>query len=104
MRPSCSASGRAGWLFAGFAFEVPNPGDFLTLSVGDAPVLVIRGDDGVVRAFHNVCRHRGSQICRTESGHVRALVCPYHSWTYSQRGELSPATACTTASTSRSWA
>ena len=79
---------QSGWLFAGFAFEVPNPGDFLTLSVGQAPVLVIRGDDGVVRAFHNVCRHRGSQICRTESGHVRALVCPYHSWTYSQRGEL----------------
>ena len=77
-----------GWLFAGFAFEVPNPGDFLTLSVDQAPVLVIRGDDGVVRAFHNVCRHRGTQICRTERGHVRALVCPYHSWTYSQRGEL----------------
>jgi len=79
---------QSGWLFAGFAFEVPNPGDFLTLSIGDAPVLVIRGDDGLVRAFHNVCRHRGSQICRTSSGHVRALVCPYHSWTYSPRGDL----------------
>ncbi|MDH5246999.1 MAG: Rieske 2Fe-2S domain-containing protein, partial [Betaproteobacteria bacterium] len=65
---------RNGWLFAGFAFEVPNPGDFLTLAVGDAPILVIRGDDGLVRAFHNVCRHRGSQICRTQSGHARALV------------------------------
>ena len=51
-------------------------------------MLVIRGDDGHVRAFHNVCRHRGSQICRTDTGHVRALVCPYHSWTYSRQGEL----------------
>jgi len=76
------------WIFAGFAFEIPNAGDFLTLSVADSPVLVIRGDDGEVRAFHNVCRHRGSQICRTDTGHVRALVCPYHSWTYSRQGDL----------------
>ena len=76
------------WIFAGFAFEIPNAGDFLTLSVADSPVLVIRGDDGEVRAFHNVCRHRGSQICRTDIGHVRALVCPYHSWTYSRQGDL----------------
>ena len=77
-----------GWIFAGFAFEIPNPGDFLTLAVDASPVLVIRGDDGRVRAFHNVCRHRGSQLCRTDAGHVRALVCPYHSWTYSRQGEL----------------
>ena len=79
---------QSGWLFAGFAFEIPNPGDFLTMRIGASPVLVIRGDDGTVRAFHNVCRHRGTQICRTESGSVRALVCPYHSWTYSRQGEL----------------
>jgi Rieske 2Fe-2S family protein len=79
---------QGGWLFAGFAFEIANPGDFLTLTVDAAPVLVIRGDDGTVRAFHNVCRHRGTQICRTDTGHVRALVCPYHSWTYSRQGEL----------------
>jgi Rieske 2Fe-2S family protein len=78
----------AGWLFAGFAFEIPNPGDFLTLEVDATPVLVLRGDDGAVRAFHNVCRHRGTQLCRAPSGHLRALVCPYHSWTYSRQGEL----------------
>jgi Rieske 2Fe-2S family protein len=77
-----------GWLFAGFAFELPNAGDFLTLAVDATSVLVIRGDDGAVRAFHNVCRHRGSLLCRTETGHLRAIVCPYHSWTYSRRGEL----------------
>jgi len=78
----------AGWLFAGFAFEIPDAGDFLTLDVAGTPVLLIRGDDGAVRAFHNVCRHRGTQLCRADSGHVRALVCPYHSWTYSRQGEL----------------
>ena len=77
-----------GWLFAGFAFEIPKPGDYVTLAVDATSVLVIRGDDGAVRAFHNVCRHRGSRLCRTETGHLRAIVCPYHSWTYSRRGEL----------------
>jgi Rieske 2Fe-2S family protein len=77
-----------GWLFAGLEIEIPNPGDFLTLAVDATPILVIRSDDGVVRAFHNVCRHRGSQLCRTDNGHLRAIVCPYHSWTYSRSGEL----------------
>ena len=78
----------AGWLFAGFTFEIPNPGDYLTFSVDTTPVLVIRDDDGTIRAFHNVCRHRGTQLCRKESGHLRAIVCPYHSWTYSRQGDL----------------
>jgi len=77
-----------GWLFAGFALAIPNPGDYLTLDVGASPVVVIRGDDQRIRAFHNVCRHRGTQICREPTGHVRAFVCPYHSWTYSRQGEL----------------
>lgn len=77
-----------GWLFAGFAFEIPNPGDYVTFTVDSSPVLVIRDDGGNVRAFHNVCRHRGSQLCHKDAGHVRAIVCPYHSWTYSRQGEL----------------
>ncbi|MCC6196976.1 MAG: aromatic ring-hydroxylating dioxygenase subunit alpha [Burkholderiales bacterium] len=78
----------AGWLFAGFTFEVPNPGDYLTLSVGGTSVLVMRDDAGSIRAFHNVCRHRGTLLCRADAGHVRAIVCPYHSWTYSRQGDL----------------
>jgi len=74
-----------GWLFAGFAFEIPNPGDFITLTIDATPVLVMRDDSRAVRAFHNVCRHRGTLLCRAESGHVRAIVCPYHSWTYTRR-------------------
>lgn len=77
-----------GWLFAGPEIAIPNPGDYLTLDVDTTPVVVMRGDDGAVRAFHNVCRHRGTQLCREDRGHVRAIVCPYHSWTYSRHGEL----------------
>ena len=79
---------RAGWLFAGFACEIAQPGDYITLSVGGSSVLVMRDDEGSVRAFHNVCRHRGTMLCRADAGHVRAIVCPYHSWTYSRAGEL----------------
>ena len=79
---------QAGWLFAGFEIELPKPGDYITFAVDSTPVLVLRGDDGQVRAFHNVCRHRGTQLCRAESGHLRAIVCPYHSWTYARSGEL----------------
>ena len=79
---------RGGWLFTGFAFEIPEPGDYITLSVGETPILVLRDDAGEVRAFHNVCRHRGTMLCRSDSGHVRSIVCPYHSWTYSRQGDL----------------
>src|SRR3954454_69100 len=64
----------AGWLFAGFTFEIPKPGDYITLSVDATSLIVMRGDDGAVRAFHNVCRHRGTQLCRNATGHVRAIV------------------------------
>ena len=77
-----------GWLFAGFTIEVPKPGDFITLTVDASPVVIIRDDNGTVRAFHNVCRHRGTQLCRKETGHVRAIVCPYHNWAYSRQGDL----------------
>jgi glycine cleavage system aminomethyltransferase T/phenylpropionate dioxygenase-like ring-hydroxylating dioxygenase large terminal subunit len=77
-----------GWLFAGFTFEIANPGDYLTFEIDKSSVIVMRDDDGEVRAFHNVCRHRGTQLCRNESGHLEKIVCPYHSWTYSRSGEL----------------
>jgi Rieske 2Fe-2S family protein len=72
---------QGGWLFAGFTIEIPKPGDYITLTVDNTPVLVMRDDAGEVRAFHNVCRHRGTLLCRQDSGHVRAIICPYHSWT-----------------------
>ena len=76
------------WLFAGFEAEVRKPGDYLALTVGTWPVLIVRGRDGDVRAFHNSCRHRGSLLCPPGSGSATRLVCPYHRWTYGLDGAL----------------
>jgi Rieske 2Fe-2S family protein len=79
---------RANWFFAGHSVEVARPGDYLTLSVGGAPVIVVRDRDGALHANHNVCRHRGSLLCEAERGHAPLLVCPYHSWSYAPDGAL----------------
>ncbi len=76
------------WLFVGMTCEVPTPGAYITVEVGQNPVLVVRDRDGEVRAFHNVCRHRGSRICTGKKGKVATLSCPYHQWTYDLKGNL----------------
>ena len=68
---------------------------------GVAGVLVVRGHDGAMRAFHNTCRHRGSRICAAAKGSVVRLVCPYHNWTYELDGRLRYARAWATNSTPR---
>ncbi|MBM4187180.1 MAG: aromatic ring-hydroxylating dioxygenase subunit alpha [Gemmatimonadetes bacterium] len=77
------------WIFAGHSGEIARPGDRFTLQIGDYPVLVVRGHDGVPRGFHNVCRHRGQVLCSGATGSGRKLVCPYHQWTYELDGRLS---------------
>lgn len=79
---------RKEWLFAGHSSQVPNPGDYFTLNVGSDPLIIVRSKEGTVQAFHNVCRHRGSLICRESHGHLNRFVCPYHQWTYSLDGAL----------------
>jgi Rieske 2Fe-2S family protein len=76
------------WLFIGHDCEIPRPGDYLTVQIGEYPVLVVRGSDGKVRAFHNSCRHRGARICPEAQGNVPRLVCPYHQWSYRLDGGL----------------
>lgn len=76
------------WLFALPACELPKAGAFATLQVGAYPVVITRGNDGMVRAFHNVCRHRGQRLCAKETGSTPKLVCPYHQWTYDLDGKL----------------
>lgn len=76
------------WIFAGHTFELEKPGQYLTLQIGDYPVLIIRDKSGEVRAFHNACRHRGSKICEHAQGKVAKLVCPYHKWTFELDGSL----------------
>lgn len=79
---------RRGWLFAAHTCEIPQAGDYVTMEVDTDSILIIRGEDGSVRALHNVCRHRGSLICTEAAGRVTRLVCPYHQWTYDRRGAL----------------
>lgn len=76
------------WLFAAPAAAMPKTGSFVTLQVGAYPILIVRGGDGKLRAFHNVCRHRGQRLCAKESGNGPKLVCPYHQWTYELDGRL----------------
>ncbi|WP_434705621.1 aromatic ring-hydroxylating dioxygenase subunit alpha [Pseudomonas sp. Z1-12] len=76
------------WIFAGHTFELEKPGQYLTLQIGDYPVLIIRDKSGQVRAFHNACRHRGSKVCEHTQGKVAKLVCPYHKWTFELDGSL----------------
>jgi Rieske 2Fe-2S family protein len=76
------------WLIAGMTCEIPTKGNFITLQLGDNPILVVRGAEGQIHAFHNVCRHRGSRLCVSDKGKVAKLVCPYHQWTYELDGRL----------------
>jgi Rieske 2Fe-2S family protein len=79
---------RRGWVFAGHTCQIPRPGDFFTLAIDTDSLIVMRDDAGHIRAFHNVCTHRGTLLCDQEAGHVRAIVCPYHQWTFALRGDL----------------
>ena len=76
------------WLYLGHVSQLPNDGDFLTTYIGEDPVLVCRGQDGKIRAFLNVCRHRGNRVCRVGQGNADAFTCSYHGWTYSNEGSL----------------
>ncbi len=76
------------WLFVGHDCEILKPGSYFTVQVGIYPVVVVRGQDGVIRALHNTCRHRGSRVCTAHKGTAAKLVCPYHQWTYNLDGSL----------------
>jgi phenylpropionate dioxygenase-like ring-hydroxylating dioxygenase large terminal subunit len=76
------------WLFAVSSCEIPKAGNYVTHKVGLYSVIIVRGADGVIRAFHNSCRHRGSTLCRASKGSNPKIVCPYHQWTYELDGRL----------------
>ena len=81
-----------GWIAAARAADLAAPGSFRTVSVGRESIILLRGRDGALRAFLNVCRHRGARLCTDTSGQVkRALQCPYHAWTYGLDGSLAAA-------------
>lgn len=76
------------WLFVGHESEWPEPGCYSQYTRSGAPIVVVRGEDGVLRAFYNACRHRGAPVTRDACGTARRLTCQYHSWSYGTDGEL----------------
>jgi Rieske 2Fe-2S family protein len=77
------------WLYAGRVDDVARPGQFMTVDIAGESVIVTRNNEGRLRAFYNVCRHRGSLICEEERGQTKAVFqCPYHAWCYDLDGAL----------------
>ncbi|NDZ17730.1 hypothetical protein C7T35_32040 [Variovorax sp. WS11] len=68
--------------------ELPAPKTYRAMTVMNVPVVLVRAEDGVVRAFLNVCRHRGAQLCKAGEGKLQRFVCPYHAWQYDLKGTL----------------
>jgi len=81
---------RRAWLLLAREEEIPTPGDFVRkeIEVCNASVILVRDKEGQVRAFHNVCSHRGNQVVVAESGKARAFTCRYHQWSYATDGRL----------------
>lgn len=77
------------WQIVCHVSDVPDKGDWHSLDYLGESVIVVRGNDDTIRAFTNVCRHRGSRILDGSSGCARKLICPYHAWTYELDGRLS---------------
>ena len=75
------------WIVVGRAGQVVHPGDYFTGQITGNPYVVTRGDDGELRAFHNVCRHHAAEVAQ-ECGNCAELVCRYHGWTYRLDGSL----------------
>ena len=76
------------WIFAGHVSQLPEPGDFRVLNVAGESAIIVRGKDGTINGFANVCRHRGSLVCLEEHGHTDKFACPYHGWMYDIDGKL----------------
>ena len=83
---------RRHWALFSWSEKMRDPGDYVAATIAGYPVFAIRDDDGRVRAFHNVCRHRGAQLVTEGAGHCgKLIVCPYHSWSYMRGGQLNKA-------------
>ncbi len=79
------------WILAGHTSQLPEPGDFKVLNVGQESAIIVRGSDGNLKGFANVCRHRGSLVCLDQEGHADKFQCPYHGWMYDIDGNLTAA-------------
>jgi choline monooxygenase len=84
----CRAVFSGSWQVVGRAEQVARTGQFLTAEIAGEPILAVRGEDGVLRAFHNVCRHRAARVVTEPCGQATKLRCRYHGWTYDLAGRL----------------
>ena len=76
------------WIFAGHQSQLAEAGDFRVLNVANESAIIVRSKDGRIKAFANVCRHRGSLVCLDRGGNTRKFECPYHGWIYDTEGKL----------------
>lgn len=76
------------WQFVGHISQVQNPGDYFTFEVAGEPILIVRGKDGELRAFYNVCPHRATKLEKNSEGNKKILQCGYHGWTFHLDGSL----------------
>lgn len=76
------------WLYLGHESEVPRKGDFRTRTLSGRPLVLVRGDDEVIRVFINACPHRGAEVVRQSSGNARAFHCLYHAWSFANTGAV----------------
>ncbi|WP_313806898.1 aromatic ring-hydroxylating dioxygenase subunit alpha [Sphingobium sp.] len=79
----------ASWLIAIRADEIPEPGDFRTEEIGRESILIVRQEEGGIRAFYNVCQHRGNKLVTAVEGSMPSFTCPYHSWRFELDGQCS---------------
>lgn len=76
------------WIVGGRVSDLKEPGDYLTTEIGKESILISRGTDMKIRAFYNICLHRGNRLVPNEIGHADSLICPYHSWVWDANGVL----------------
>jgi Rieske 2Fe-2S family protein len=76
------------WLVVGHQSQIANAGDYLVAEVADESLIIARDQQGAIRGFYNVCRHRGTRLKEDACGHASAIQCPYHAWTYGLDGRL----------------
>ena len=76
------------WIFAAHESQIPEAGDFRVINVANESAIIVRTKDGSLKAFANVCRHRGSLVCLEDKGNTHKFSCPYHGWVYNLEGDL----------------
>ena len=76
------------WVYMAHESQIPNPGDYFTLTMGRTPVMITRDKDGQLHALVNACSHRGAMLCRFKRRNQRTFTCPFHGWTFSNTGKL----------------